>query len=155
MAGVPATAEEQMQGKPLVNPQVDEVWRVFQVQTTAHNVGKVTLRLPKEAEEAVRIQYFDSHAPHTSAVNTIKIDPTSSRLLMHERYEDKQTGGRLIASMLAIHKGGYFGPVGSLLLMLSSLALPVFVVTGWMMYLDRRRVEERARKRQAADAATA
>jgi uncharacterized iron-regulated membrane protein len=39
--------------------------------------------------------------------------------------------------------------------MLSSLSLPLFVITGWMMYLDRRRVEERARKRQAASAAAA
>jgi sulfite reductase (NADPH) flavoprotein alpha-component len=57
--------------------------------------------------------------------------------------------------MLAIHRGHFFGIPGMALLMLSSLALPLFVVTGWMMYLDRRRVEERARKRQAASSVAA
>jgi sulfite reductase (NADPH) flavoprotein alpha-component len=82
----------------------------------------------------------------------VKIDPSTARLLLHERYADKPTGGKLIASMLAIHKGSYFGVIGSIVMMISSLSLPVFVVTGWMMYLDRRRVEARARKRQAASA---
>jgi sulfite reductase (NADPH) flavoprotein alpha-component len=76
-------------------------------------------------------------------------------MLSHERYAEKQTGARLLASMLSIHKGHYFGLVGTIALMLSSLALPLFMITGWMMYLDRRKVEERARKRQAASAAAA
>ena len=86
----------------------------------------------------MRIQYLDMDAPHPTAFNTIKIDPTDSQLLTHERYENKQAGARLLASMLSIHKGAYFGLAGMILLMLSSLALPLFVITGWMMYLDRR-----------------
>jgi sulfite reductase (NADPH) flavoprotein alpha-component len=155
MAGVTPVAEEQMAGKPLVDPDIDAVWSTFTEATAGENVGQVSMRLPRRAEEPVRIQYLDVDAPHTTAVSTIKIDPTNSQLLSHERYADKQTGARLLTSMLAIHKGSYFGVVGSLLMMLSSLALPLFVVTGWMMYLDRRRVAERARKRQATSAAAA
>lgn len=150
MAGVPPVAEEMMKGKPLVAPDIDKVWSVFQQETSAQRVGSVTVRLPIKAAEAVRIRYFDVDAPHASATNTVKIDPTTSLLLSHERYADKGAGGKLLSSMLAIHKGGYFGIVGIVLIMLSSLALPLFVITGWMMYLDRRRVEERARKREAA-----
>jgi sulfite reductase (NADPH) flavoprotein alpha-component len=155
MAGVPPVAEEQMQGKPLVAPDIDKVWSAFTQATATVRVGQVSLRIPKQAGEPLRIQYLDSDAPHMTAFNTIKIDPTDSQLLTHERYADKQTGARLLSSMLVIHKGSYSGIVGSLLMMLSSLSLPLFVITGWMMYLDRRRVEERARKRQAASAAAA
>ena len=155
MAGVPPVAEEKMEGKPLVAPDIDKVWSAFTQATASVHAGQVSLRLPKEAEEPLRIQYLDADAPHMTALNTIKIDPTNSQLLTHERYADKQTGARLLSSMLVIHKGSYFGVIGSLLMMVSSLALPLFVVTGWMMYLDRRRVEERARKRQATSAAAA
>lgn len=154
MAGVPPVAEEQMQGKPLVAPDVDKVWNAFTQATAAVQVGQVSFRLPKQAEEPLRIQYLDADAPHMTAFNTVKIDPATAQVLTHERYSDKQTGARLLSSMLVIHKGSYFGVIGSLLLMLSSLALPLFMITGWMMYLDRRGVEERARKRQAANAAT-
>jgi sulfite reductase (NADPH) flavoprotein alpha-component len=153
MAGVPPVAEEQMAGKPLVAPDVAKVWSAFEQATAGQRVGHISFRLPKEAEEPLRIQYLDFDPPHATAFSTVKIDPTNSQLLTHERYADKTTGARLLASMLSIHKGGYFGVIGSVLLMLSSLALPLFVITGWMMYLDRRRVEERqrARKQQAAN----
>lgn len=155
LAGVPPVAEETMEGKSLVAPDVDKVWSTFTQATAAVQVGQVSFRLPKEAGEPLRIQYLDADAPHTTAFNTIKIDPTNAQLLTHVRYDDKGTGARLLDSMLVIHKGSYFGVIGSVLMMLSSLALPLFVITGWMMYLDRRRVEERQRKRQAASAAAA
>lgn len=155
LAGVPPVAEERMAGKTLVAPNVDNIWSAFTQATAAEKVGQVSLRLPKADEEPLRILYLDADAPHMTAFNTIKLDPATAQVLSHERYADKQTGARLLSSMLSIHKGSYFGVIGSLLLMLSSLALPLFVITGWMMYLDRRQVEERARKRQAASAGAA
>lgn len=155
LAGVPPVAEEQMKGKTLVVPDIDKVWASFEQSTASQALGQIAVRFPKKDEEPLRIQYLLADAPHTTAFNTVKIDPTNSQILSHERYAEKQTGARLLSSMLSIHKGGYFGIVGTILLMLSSLALPLFMITGWMMYLDRRRVEERARKRQAASAATA
>lgn len=155
MAGVQPLAEQPLEGKPLMTPDLPKVWAAFERATVGEAVGQISVELPQEAGEPLHIEYLDMDPPHASALNLIRIDPTDSRLLVHERYADKQTGGRLLASMLALHKGGYFGVVGSLLLMLSSLALPLFVITGWMMYLDRRGVAERARKRQAASAASA
>jgi sulfite reductase (NADPH) flavoprotein alpha-component len=111
--------------------------------------------VPKKAGEPLRIVYLDADAPHVEAFNTVQIDPTTSQVLSHERYADKNTGARMLASMLSLHKGGYFGVIGSTLMLLSSLMLPVFAITGWMMYLERRRIEERTRKRQAANAAPA
>jgi sulfite reductase (NADPH) flavoprotein alpha-component len=153
MAGVPVV--EDARPGPFVEPNMTAAWNVFQQETASHPVGKIDIRLPREAGEILRIRYLDSDAPHQSANNTIKIDPATSQLLSHERYADQSVGGRLMTSMLAIHRGHIFGIPGMALLMLSSLALPLFVVTGWMMYLDRRRVEERARKRQAASSVVA
>jgi uncharacterized iron-regulated membrane protein len=153
IAGVPV-AEEAKPG-PFAEPNVTEAWKVFERETASHPVGRIEIRMPRKEGEVLRIRYLDVDAPHQSANNTLKIDPASSQLLSHERYVDQGTGARLMTSMLAIHRGHYFGTPGMALLMLSSLALPLFVVTGWMMYLDRRRVEARARKRQAASSVAA
>ncbi|MBL8270998.1 PepSY-associated TM helix domain-containing protein [Steroidobacter sp.] len=154
LTGVQPVVEAELKSKELVAPDVTQVWNSVETVTAGHALGKIVIRLPKAGDEPLRVQYVDVGAPLTD-VNTIKIDPSDSQVLSHQRYEDKQAGGKLLSSMLAIHKGSYFGLVGTVLLMLSSLALPLFVITGWMMYLDRRRVEERARKRQAASAAAA
>lgn len=153
MAGVPVV--EDARPGAFVEPNIAAAWNVFQQETASHPVGKIEIRMPREAGEILRIRYLDVDAPHQSANNTIKIDPATSQLLSHERYANQSAGGRLLISMLAIHRGHFFGIPGMALLMLSSLALPLFVVTGWMMYLDRRRVEERVRKRQAASSVAA
>jgi sulfite reductase (NADPH) flavoprotein alpha-component len=155
LAGVPPVAEEHMKGKALAAPDIHKAWASFEQATASESHGQIAVRFPNADEEALRIQYLMADAPHVTAFNTVEIDPANSEVLSHERYADKQTGARLLASMLSIHKGAYFGIVGTVLLMLSSLALPLFMITGWLMYLDRRRVEERARKRQAASTAAA
>ncbi|MGG2362119.1 hypothetical protein ACE4Z5_24405, partial [Salmonella enterica] len=51
-----------------------------------------------------------------------------------------------------LHSGGFFGVGGLILFMLSSLLMPLFAVTGWMLYLDRR-AKQRAARRLARDLA--
>jgi uncharacterized iron-regulated membrane protein len=154
IAGVPPAAEEKKAG-PLAPPDFAVLWNVFERQTAGNPVGNVVMRFPLEDGEALRVQYYDVNAPHDEAINTIKLDSATAEVLMYERHAEKPAGSRLLASMLAIHKGNFFGVPGMALLMLSSLALPIFVISGWMMYLERRRIEARARKRQATQPAAA
>ncbi len=44
-----------------------------------------------------------------------------------------------MSSMLPVHRGSFFGPVYQFVAMLASLAMPLFFVTGWMLYLKRRK----------------
>jgi sulfite reductase (NADPH) flavoprotein alpha-component len=41
--------------------------------------------------------------------------------------------------MLPVHRGSFFGPVFQFIIMLAALAMPLFFVTGWMLYLKRRK----------------
>jgi sulfite reductase (NADPH) flavoprotein alpha-component len=43
--------------------------------------------------------------------------------------------------------GSYFGLVGRIILTVTALCMPLFFITGWLLYLDRRR-----KKRQVRDA---
>ena len=65
----------------------------------------------------------------------------------HERYASKSLKAQLLTSLYALHTGSYFGLVGRIILTISALCMPLFFITGWLLYLDRRH-----KKRQVRDA---
>jgi sulfite reductase (NADPH) flavoprotein alpha-component len=50
-------------------------------------------------------------------------------------------------TIFLLHSGQFFGTTGVIVFMLASLAMPLFAITGWMLYLDRRRRRARAAAR--------
>ena len=105
------------------------------------------LRLPPVGGQPATVFYRLDDAAHERAFNEMRIDPKSGRLLGDKRYADSSFGKQLLTSVYALHVGSYFGMPGRILMMLASLAMPLFFVTGWLLYLDRRR------KKKAAQAA--
>jgi len=85
------------------------------------------------------VSYQLADAPHPRAFNQLQIDATSGQIVKHERYADKSLKAQLLGSIYVLHTGEYFGLVGRILMMLASLAMPLFFITGWLLYLDRRR----------------
>ena len=53
-------------------------------------------------------------------------------------------GAKLVAYNQIIHEGRILGRFGTFLVMLAGFAMPAFYVTGWMMYLKRRRARRAA-----------
>jgi uncharacterized iron-regulated membrane protein len=54
-------------------------------------------------------------------------------------YADKPIGDRILASVLDIHRGSIFGWPGQLLFMMAAALMPLFMITGFMLYLSRRK----------------
>jgi hypothetical protein len=63
----------------------------------------------------------------------------------HVRYDEKAFGDWFMASIFPLHSGRYFGIVGVIVFMVASLAMPLFAITGWMLYLARRQQKKRVR----------
>jgi sulfite reductase (NADPH) flavoprotein alpha-component len=76
-------------------------------------------------------------------------------VLRDERYDTKRAGEKLVASILMLHTGGFFGVLGQIAFALASLTMPLFAVTGWMLYLDRRRARRRVSGRVAIEGVSA
>ena len=112
------------------------VWGAFQAQ--AHNSASATVRLPAASAQPVLITYLDIDAPHDRAFNRVLLDPARGAVLQHERYADKAAGAKLMSSILALHTGRFAGLSGSIALMLASLLMPFFTITGWVLYVGRR-----------------
>ncbi len=119
-------------------PDISAAWTTFATEVPSFSTA--TLRLPEQPGQPVQINYLLASSPHDRAFNRIELDPASGAIRSHERYADKPRGGRFVASMFPLHSGGYFGLPGRLVTCVAALLMPLFAVTGWMMYLARRRI---------------
>lgn len=122
-------------------------WEVFLRE--AGNYTTATLRIPDKAGPPVQINYLTPDASHERARNRISVQPLSGKLTQNERFADKSTGGKFIGAIYPLHMGTYFGLPGRIVMLLASLMLPLFAITGWMLYLDRRKQKRAVKKARA------
>lgn len=111
--------------------------------------SSVNLRLPGGPGQPVEFMYQDPDPAHERANNRLVLDPVTWAVQAHERYDDKPVGQKIMASIFPLHSGAFFGLPGLVLFMVASLAMPLFAITGWMLYLDRRRKKRAAREAAA------
>lgn len=117
-------------------------WSAFARRVPAWS--EATMQWPRDGG-GVQFRYLDLDPAHERASNTLELDPATLAVVRHERYRDKPLGQRLGGSMFALHRGSFFGLGGVIVFMLASLLMPLFAITGWMLYLQRRRRQRDAR----------
>ncbi|MGX7705933.1 PepSY-associated TM helix domain-containing protein [Methylobacterium sp. Gmos1] len=105
---------------------------------------------PAREGETIRIRAVAPDAPHAQARDEWRFHPDGT-LESRDLYAERALGARLTGSMLALHEGRFFGLAGRVAFMLAALAMPLFGVTGLLLYLGRRR----SRRRHAAAAVQA
>ena len=128
---------------------LDALWQSFRRETGGQVEG-YGLLLPNPARQVSHptLWYLPEGAAHVRALNRIVFDG-QGRVLEHRYYDRQPLGTRLLLSVYALHSGEYFGLAGRVLMLLASLAMPVFLVTGLWLYLDRRRKHRQARAARA------
>ncbi len=124
----------------------DAIWSSI-YSNAGPDLSAYNIRMPAVAGQPATVYYLLTSSPHDRALNQINLDPTTGEVKSHERYASKSLKAQLLTSVYALHTGSYFGLVGRIVLTVSSLLMPLFFITGWLLYLDRRR-----KKRQARDA---
>ncbi|MEK1940907.1 MAG: sulfite reductase flavoprotein subunit alpha [Pseudomonas sp.] len=122
----------------------DALWasvtKVAGPQLAAYNI-----RSPQDAKQPVFVNYLLSDSPHERAVNEILIDAKTGEVRKQNLYAEKPLGAQLYASIYALHVGSYFGLTGRILITAASVTMPLFFITGWLLYLDRRRKKRQVR----------
>jgi sulfite reductase (NADPH) flavoprotein alpha-component len=129
-------------------PAFARAWETFSQE--AAGFTSVNVNLATAPGRPLEFRYLDARPSHERAFNTLAIDK-EGRVSRAERYRDKKLSAQLVSSIFPLHSGSYFGLAGVIVFLIASLAMPLFAVTGWMMYLGRR--APRAR-REALAAAT-
>lgn len=112
--------------------------------------GYMDLRFPTRPGRPLTARVQGSDGAHDRAYDTLQLDPASGALLEHVPYRQMSAGRKVIASMFALHSGSFFGLPGRIIVMLSSLCMVLFFITGWMLYLDRRRKKRQIRASRVA-----
>ncbi|TBV04064.1 sulfite reductase flavoprotein subunit alpha [Phytopseudomonas dryadis] len=132
-------------------PQVDyhNLWQGIR-QTAGDQLGVYSLQLPNAAGQPVRVSFMLRDAEHARAFNQMQLDPLSGEARQVQRYADKSLNERLLASIYALHTGEYFGLTGRVLMTVASLLMPLFFITGLLLYLDRRRKKRAVRTARQA-----
>ncbi|MEW6256696.1 MAG: sulfite reductase flavoprotein subunit alpha [Pseudomonadota bacterium] len=130
-------------GPPRPALDIPRLWAVFLKESGGYSTA--TLRLPQGNAQTLTISYQTPDPAHERANNTLVLDPNGS-VREHRRYDDLPFGQKLMASIFVLHAGSYFGLPGLILMMVASLLMPLFAVTGWLLYLDRRKKKRLARQ---------
>jgi sulfite reductase (NADPH) flavoprotein alpha-component len=120
--------------KPLA---LDLAWSTF-LHEQGSRFATAQLTLPAGGGSVVRIRSWARGVSHEGARDEIRIDAVSGRLVSSDIYADKTIGERILSSLLDIHRGAILGWPGKLVFMIAAVLMPLFLVTGVMLYLSRR-----------------
>ncbi|MBV4492858.1 PepSY domain-containing protein [Pseudomonas oryzicola] len=158
LADAPTTGQQQKRGEgrgrhgpqhidknapPLV-VDYDAIWANLK-DAAGPGLAMYNLRLPPVGGQPANLFYLLDNATHPRAFNTLVLDPASGQVKSHDRYADKSFKAQLLQSVYALHVGEYFGLPGRIIVTLASLSMPLFFITGWLLYLDRRRKKRQVR----------
>ena len=124
-----------------VDTQLSKAFKMFEI-FLQKEYSSATIRVPNKGS-VYTISYFDEDIIHSRARNQMQIDIHSWELLKHERYENKPLNEKLIGSMLPLHSGEYFGILGQTLMFIASMLMPLFAITGLMLYINRKQKKKK------------
>ena len=148
-AGPNAQREGREERKSLQTEQIhfalNQSWSTFN-QQFKNQFSSVTFTIPKRANGELELSFVDPIPQHERARNKATVDLNTNQLKDVELYEDKKLNEKIMSSMLPVHRGSFFGPIYQFFAMLAALAMPLFFVTGWMLYLKRRKQKQLTRE---------
>ncbi len=137
-------------GKSEPAPKADYVAIWSSIQSAAGpGLASYNIRLPNTAGQPATIFYLLKDSPHPRALNQITLDPATGDISAVSRYAEKSFGAQLLVSNYSLHVGSYFGLPGRIIMTVASLMMPLFFITGWLLYLDRRRKKRDVRNARA------
>ncbi|MEY9403155.1 putative iron-regulated membrane protein [Bradyrhizobium japonicum] len=121
----------------------DRAWTTLQ-----HEEGKLfsraLLTLPAGPGTVIRIRSWPKDSTLDTTRDEFRVDAVTGQLISAERYADKTLGEKIIANVLDIHRGALLGWPGKLAFMIAAALMPLFSVTGILLYLSRRRLRRPA-----------
>ncbi len=121
-----------------ISRALDLSWTGFNTEFS-DKYSTVTFNLPKKPDGSMQLSFVDPVAQHERARNSATYNYQTAEFTEVELYEDKKFNEKIMSSMLPVHRGSFFGPIYQFFAMVAALLMPLFFVTGWMLYLKRRK----------------
>lgn len=126
-------------------PAIDPAWTAFRRTAGDTYVWvRITRPAPAQPMKAINFDARPAGARHLRQTDRYSYDPKTIALRKRDLYDRRPLGTIITQSMYELHRGAFFGLPGRIALLLTSLTMPLFTITGYLLYLSRRR-----RKREA------
>lgn len=120
------------------------------LKTDGTRYEKVSISLP-QGEGPIAMRVLPKGARFDRMTDELRFDAATGALVKADRYATRSTGAVLAGNFYPLHTGAFFGMIGRILLMLSSITMPLFTVTGLLLYFARRRAKRALLAVAAAD----
>ncbi|OWQ92285.1 hypothetical protein CDN99_08100 [Roseateles aquatilis] len=132
---------------------VDVAWRAFERAAQPGGWSEAIVRVPTSAKASILFTWMDTAPAHERARNRMTVRAETGEIAKDERHAAKPLGARALAAVYPLHMGSLFGLPGRIVMFLAALMLPAFTVTGWWLYLGRRKLARQAAAKRLARAA--
>lgn len=121
----------------------DQAWTTFR-REEGGRFSRALLTLPAGPGTVMRIRSWGKDMTLEATRDEFRIDAVTGQLVSAERYADKTFGEKIIAAIYDIHRGAILRWPGKLAFMLAAISMPLFSVTGILLYLSRRKLRRPA-----------
>ena len=143
----PHVAVAKMQPKPAKTPRAepaqtvgfDQAWTTLQREESGR-FSRALLTLPNGPGAVIRVRSWPKDSTLDTTRDEFRIDGATGQVISAERHADKTLGEKIIANVLDIHRGAVLGWPGKLAFMIAAALMPLFAVTGVLLYLSRRKL---------------
>ena len=121
----------------------DRAWSTLQHEESG-GFARAQLTLQAGPGTVMRIRSWPKDSTLESMRDEFRIDAVTGQVVSAERYADKTLGEKAIAGVLDIHRGAVLGWPGKLAFMIAAALMPLFAITGVLLYLSRRKLRRPA-----------
>jgi sulfite reductase (NADPH) flavoprotein alpha-component len=124
-------------------PVLAPAWRSF-LRVSGGHFENVRITMPT-GDKPISFRALAPEARHERMTDEYRIDATSGAVEKVDLYARRSWGKTITTSMLEIHRGAFFGTAGRIALLLTSLTMPLFTITGFLLYFARRKKKKALR----------
>jgi sulfite reductase (NADPH) flavoprotein alpha-component len=129
--------------EPAQSVGFDRAWSTLQHEESG-GFARVLLALPNGPGTVIRIRSWPKDSTLDTTRDEFRVDGATGQIVSAERYADKTFGEKVIANVLDIHRGAFLGWPGKLAFMVAAALMPLFAITGLLLYLSRRKLRRPA-----------
>jgi sulfite reductase (NADPH) flavoprotein alpha-component len=127
-------------GSPNIGQILDTSWIVFKDNIQSYTQAEINFR---SMGKVITIHFQDENSPFDGAYHSMKINPKAKRVESVEYYDSMPLNEKIVRGMSALHGGEFFGWIGRVGLFVASIGMLLFVITGFMLYFDRKKRKSR------------
>ncbi|WP_343527275.1 sulfite reductase flavoprotein subunit alpha [Sphingomonas sp.] len=117
-------------------PDLARAWASFAQATGGHAYEQITASV---RDGNVQFRAKLPGGRHDRVSDELTVEGRTGRVTSQTPYTLRHWGDDIVTSVYEIHRGAYFGLVGRIVMSLTSLTMPLFTITGFLLYFARRR----------------